>query len=116
MINELRERARYMRINATDAENCMWFQLRNRQLCGVKFSRQFMINPYIVDFICREKMLIIKIDGGQHLSQVEYDNERTKFLNAQGYKVLRFWNDEVLKDLDIVLDVIVKHLNTLTRR
>jgi very-short-patch-repair endonuclease len=61
-------------------------------------------------------MLIIEIDGGQHLSQVEYDNERTKFLNAQGYKVLRFWNDEVLKDLDIVLDVIVKHLNTLTRR
>jgi len=75
-----------------------------------KFRRQYPIAPYIVDFICVEKRLIVEIDGGQHVTMTELDNTRTEFLNARGYRVLRFWNNEVLQQLDAVLARILDSL------
>jgi very-short-patch-repair endonuclease len=103
----LNERARELRKNSTDTENKMWYFLRNRQLNGYKFIRQHVIEPYIVDFICREKSIIIELDGGHHAENVIYDQERTLFLEAKGYKVLRFWNHEVLNNINSVLEIIL---------
>ena len=89
------QRARTLRTNSTDAERKLWSLLRARQVQGLKFVRQFAIGPYIVDFVCREAALIIEVDGGQH-AECRDDALRTAFLNAQGYSVLRFWNNEVL--------------------
>ena len=99
----MRQLARSLRKNQTDAERKLWRCLRARELCGFKFRRQYPIAPYIVDFICVEKQLIVEIDGGQHVTMTELDNRRTEFLNARGYRVLRFWNNEVLQQLDAVL-------------
>jgi very-short-patch-repair endonuclease len=88
-------RARTLRRNETDAEQVLWQMLRNRQMDGRKFVRQYPIEPYFADFTCREVMLIIELDGGQH-DENEYDAVRTAYLNAHGYSVLRFWNNEVL--------------------
>ncbi len=106
----LNDRARELRRNSTDAENRMWYFLRNRRLHGFKFSRQYVVEPYIVDFICREKNLIIELDGGHHTENVLYDEERTHFLELNGYKVLRFWNHEVLNNINAVLDLILQSL------
>ena len=88
----LKDRARTLRRHATEAENKIWYFLRNRRLKGYKFTRQHIIEPYIVDFICRDKKIIIELDGGQHADEnaVLYDQERTQYLEGQGYKVLRF--------------------------
>jgi len=99
-----------LRKNQTDAERKLWRRLRARELCGFKFRRQYPIAPYIVDFICVEKRLIVEIDGGQHATMTEIDNTRTEFLNARGYRVLRFWNNEVLQQLDAVLAKILDSL------
>ena len=77
---------------------------------GYKFRRQFVIEPYIVDFVCLEARLIIEADGSQHLDQRVNDRIRTEYLESLGYKVLRFWNDEILKDTRTVLDCIYSHL------
>ena len=106
----LNERARTLRKNSTEAEKRIWSYLRNRRLNGFKFIRQFIVEPYIVDFICREKMLILEIDGGQHNERIEYDKERTCFLEAKGYRVLRFWNNEVLINHENVLALILEAL------
>lgn len=93
------EKARQLRKELTPAERKLWAVLRNDQL-GVSFRRQHAIGPYITDFCCIKKKLIIEVDGSQHLEQIEYDNERTAFLESQGYRVLRFWNNEVQNDLN----------------
>lgn len=106
----LTTRARHMRNEATDAERLLWQRLRGRQIAGYKFRRQFPIAPYIVDFICLEAMLIIELDGGQHADATAYDNVRTSTLQQRGYQVIRFWNNEVLGQTDLVLDVIAAAL------
>ncbi|NMM45549.1 endonuclease domain-containing protein [Rhodospirillaceae bacterium KN72] len=100
-------RARALRRNATDAETKLWSRLRNRQLNGMKFRRQAPLGPYFADFLCRETRLIIEIDGGQH--DPERDQDRTTFLNAQGYHVIRFWNHDVLANIEGVLTCITEH-------
>jgi len=88
----------------------MWSLLRNRQLMGYKFRRQHPIKKFIVDFACLEKLLAIEVDGGQHMERKKEDDERTQFLEIQGYRVLRFWNNQVLKETESVLQVILKAL------
>lgn len=106
----LNERARALRKNSTEAENKIWDLVRNRRLNGVKFTRQYIIEPYIVDFICREKKFIIELDGSHHVDTMIYDQERTEYLEAKGYKVLRFWNNEILNNIDSVLEKILQSL------
>ena len=103
--------ASQLRTNATDAEKCLWQALRNRQLAGYKFRRQFPISPYIVDFVCLEQRLVIELDGGQHADAADYDAARTAFLNEQGFRVLRFWNNDVLRDTGAVLGVVLHDLS-----
>ena len=110
MRGRLKQLARSLRKNQTDAERKLWHRLRARELCGYKFRRQYPIAPYIVDFVCIEKTLVVEIDGGQHGTMTEIDNTRTEFLNARGYRVLRFWNNEVLRQLDAVLAKILDSL------
>ena len=100
-MNEQIEKSRELRKNMTPQERKLWSILRNRQFFNYRFRRQFPIGQYIVDFICREKKIIIEIDGGQHNEQqnIEYDNNRTKYLNSEGYKVIRFWNNEIDKNM-----------------
>ncbi|WP_244490968.1 endonuclease domain-containing protein [Paramesorhizobium deserti] len=99
------QKARALRENETEAEYRLWGYLRNRLLNGYKFSRQILLGPYIVDFVCRKQRLIIELDGSQHANS-QHDVIRTNWLNAHGYSVLRFWNDEVLKERGAVLDTI----------
>ncbi|WEN14765.1 endonuclease domain-containing protein [Rhodanobacter sp. AS-Z3] len=102
------DRARELRRAMTDAEQKLWYHLRNRQLCGHKFRRQHEIDQYIVDFACTDAMLIIELDGGQHAEQQEYDERRTRHLEAKGYRVLRFWNNDALTKIESVLGVILE--------
>jgi len=99
-------RARELRKRLTNAEKKLWKHICLRQIAGHKFRRQQPIGKYIVDFACLEKKLVVEVDGGQHSEQSAYDEERTAWLESQGYRVLRFWNNEVLKEIEIVLDVI----------
>ncbi len=108
---KLTERSRNLRKTSTDAENIMWFLLKNRQIENCKFRRQHPVKKYIVDFVCVEKGLIIELDGGQH-NENKKDIIRTKFLETQGYKVLRFWNNEFLQNSEGVLIRIIENLNT----
>ena len=94
----------------TDAERALWHSLRNRQLGGFKFRRQKPIGSYIADFVCIEKKIIIEVDGGQHALQKEHDIKRSEYLKEEGYRVLRFWNNEVLTETDAVLNNILKSL------
>jgi very-short-patch-repair endonuclease len=104
-VSRIKERARRLRSQPTDAEMRLWSKLRNKQLSGHKFVRQFAVGPYFADFVCREAMLIIELDGGQH-ADAPADERRTRYLNAQGYAVLRFWNREVLSNTEGTLDQI----------
>jgi very-short-patch-repair endonuclease len=106
----MQERARSLRKNRTDAENRMWYYLRNRRLGGFKFVREYVIGNYIADFVCREKKLIIEVDGGQHMTAVAYDQQRTKDLEALGYKVVRVWNNEVFNNIQGVMEHILSLL------
>ncbi len=110
MKETLKHRARTLRKNMSSAENRIWYFLRNRRLNGYRFVREFAIGPYIADFVCREKKLIIEVDGGQHMGAVEYDNRRTKFLEKEGYSVIRVWNNEVFKNTRGVLESILNLL------
>ena len=103
------EKARTLRSTETDAEHRFWNMVRNRSLGGHKFVRQYAIGPYFADFVCRDAMLIVEIDGGQH-SESMRDELRTKALNALGYSVLRFWNNEVLENLEGVADALLATL------
>ena len=102
--------ARKLRKSTTDAELRLWLQLRNRNLGGFKFRRQHPLPPYIVDFICIEQNLIVELDGGQHIEQITHDTNRTAFLESKGYRVIRFWNDDVLKKTEIVLEEVLRQL------
>lgn len=101
---------RRLRRQSTDAERTLWFALRDRRLCGFKFIRQETIESFVVDFVCRDRKLIIEVDGGQHAENAK-DRVRDETLEAVGYKVLRFWNSDVLKNKDGVLQVIASELN-----
>jgi very-short-patch-repair endonuclease len=98
--------ARTLRSQSSDAENVLWRHLRARRLMGYKFRRQTVIEPYTVDFVCVEARLIIEADGGQHSDQEAYDARRTAWLEGMGYRVMRFWNPEVLGELQSVLEQI----------
>lgn len=104
------DQARGLRRVMTDAEQRLWRHLRNRQMLGWKFRRQHEISYYIVDFVCTEAMLIIELDGGQHADQMVYDERRTQQLQAMGYRVLRFWNNDALVNIESVLTVILDAL------
>jgi very-short-patch-repair endonuclease len=105
------ERARALRKELTPAERKLWSVLRGNKLNGVSFRRQHAIGNYIVDFVSIKKKLIIELDGSQHLEQTEYDAERTRYLESQGYRVIRFWNSQVEKELDGVVQVLEAMLN-----
>ena len=96
-MDDIKWKARELRKNLTKQEQKIWHIIRNKQFYGYKFLRQYAIPPYIVDFICREKKIIIEIDGGQHNNpcDIEYDKKRTEFLNTLGFKVIRFWNSDI---------------------
>lgn len=100
---------RRLRQQSTDAETVLWFALRDRRLCGFKFVRQEAIESFIVDFVCRDRKLVVEVDGGQH-SENAKDRIRDEALRAAGYKVLRFWNSDVLKNKEGVLQVIASEL------
>ncbi|WP_432823932.1 endonuclease domain-containing protein [Trichloromonas sp.] len=106
----LTETARTLRRNSTDAESLLWKHLRARQMDGFKFRRQEQIGRFIVDFVCYDKKLIVEADGGQHATEQKKDEERTCWLNAQGFRVVRFWNNEILTNIEGVLDVVRAHL------
>ncbi len=97
---------RLLRHGQTEAERVLWQRLRDRRLQGWKFRRQYRIGRYIADFSCLEKRLVVELDGSQHLEATEHDALRTRFLEARGFRVLRFWNDDVLRETDAVLDTI----------
>ena len=106
---KIKHRAIKLRKVMTPAERKLWAHLRNDQL-GVNFRRQHAIGNYIPDFVCVQRKLIIELDGSQHLEQEEYDQERTEFLAEQDYKVIRFWNNDVLNDIDGVILAIMHAL------
>ena len=106
--------ARDLRTNATDAERRLWRHLKGRQLCGLKFRRQFAIAGFVADFACVEINLVVELDGGQHSERAAEDTSRTKRIEANGYRVLRFWNDDVLTRTDAVLDEIHRHVEEMT--
>jgi len=102
----VRRRAKELRKQATPAEKILWEQLRNRQLHGLKFRRQHPLGAFIVDFYCPAQRLVIEIDGDIHQYQKEEDQARTNQIEERGFKVIRFWNDEVENNLDMVLEAI----------
>jgi very-short-patch-repair endonuclease len=101
--------ARRLRVNQTDAETVLWNRIRNRQIDGHKFVRQKPISGYLCDFVCRERLLIIEVDGGQH-NESATDAIRDRRLAEDGYRVLRFWNNDVLGNLEGVLTTIQAEL------
>ena len=100
------ERARELRQTMTDAERLLWSRLRRRQVHGLHFRRQHPIGPFIADFACTRAKLVIELDGGQHVRLKDKDAARTRRLEQTGYRVLRFWNHDVLTQIDAVLQVI----------
>lgn len=106
---KLRSLAKVLRREATPTEQLLWQQLRSRRL-GYKFRRQHALHGYIVDFYCYERMLVIEVDGGIHETKIEHDQSKDELLKLNGYKILRFLNDEVLYDMQRVLHTIKEHL------
>ena len=102
--------ARKLRNDLTDAERRLWSHLRASQLGGIKFTRQLPIGPFVVDFACRSARLAIELDGGQHADSPA-DDARTQIIEAHGYRVIRFWNNDVLQNTDGVLTAILEELN-----
>ena len=103
---ELQERAKELRKNMTPAEKVLWEKLRHNRLDGLQFRRQQIINPYIVDFYCHAKALVIEVDGDIHDLQQEYDEERSNYLIACGFRMLRVFNDDVIQNLQRVMEQI----------
>jgi len=97
---------RTLRNNLSDAEHALWRLLRGRQIRSLKFRRQHLFGDYILDFVCLENKLVIEVDGGQHGQQAAYDENRTRKLQAAGFRVLRFWNNEVLNEKESVREKI----------
>ena len=111
--------AKRLRSNMTDAERRLWYRLRAHRFQNLKFKRQAPIGPYVVDFVCFDHKLIVEVDGGQHGHSVS-DEQRDRWLADEGYQVLRFWNDDVLKRTNVVLtqiaDVIERPATPLPAR
>ena len=104
-------RARDLRRNSTKAETKLWSILRNRAFQNLKFRRQQALGPYVVDFVCFEERLILEVDGGQHANEAAKDAKRTKWLEEQGFRVLRFWNNDVLENSEGVAQTIAAALD-----
>jgi len=106
--------ARRLRRDQTDAEKLLWSKLRNRQFMGLKFKRQVAIENYVADFVCLERGLIIELDGGQHVEREAQDRMRSDVLEAKGFLVKRYWNNDVLTNMDGVLEDLMATFDTLT--
>ena len=106
-------RSRELRNNSTPAERALWSQLSARKIAGVRFNRQFPIGPFICDFVSRTAKLVIEVDGSQHAIGVEKDEARTAYLQSQGYRVIRFWNNDVLERMDGVVSEIERVLSDM---
>ena len=102
--------ARRLRASLTEAENRLWYYLRDRRFRSAKFRRQVPIGPYVADFVCIAARLVVEVDGGQHSERAAYDTARTRFLEARGYRVMRFWNNDVMENIDGVMEVIAAAL------
>ena len=109
--SDVTTRARALRVSQTTSEGLLWSVLRAKQLCGLKFRRQHPIEPWIVDFACPQKMLVVEVDGGYHDNVVEDDLKRQKHLEALGWKVIRFTEKEVEDDAEAVARSIARELN-----
>ena len=103
--------AKRLRQDATDAERVLWREVRAHRFAGFKFKRQEPLGSYVVDFVCYEAKLIVELDGGQHTDQKEADEERTRWLASRGFRVLRFWNNDLLTNIAGVMQVIEKSLH-----
>ena len=103
-------RSRELRLNPTEPEKRLWQILSGRRLAGVRFNRQFPIGPFICDFVARSIKLVIELDGGQHASSTAYDTNRTTFLEQRGYRVIRFWNHDVLENIEGIMTLIKEAL------
>lgn len=112
-MSKLTQIARSLRSNQTDAEKLLWSKLRNRQLMNLKFRRQVTIENYVADFICFERGLIIELDGGQHNESAK-DRDRSDVLESKGFIVKRYWNNDVMSNLEGVYRDLLDTLNTLT--
>ena len=110
-MKNIRVKARQLRRDQPDAEQTLWARLRDRQLCGAKFRRQHPVGPFVADFCCPQRKLVVELDGGQHAEEVAADHKRSRFLEEQGYRVLRFWNHDVLGNTDGVLERIAEALS-----
>ena len=104
--------AKRLRLEATDAERVLWREVRAHRFAGFKFKRQEPLGLYVVDFVCYEAKLIVELDGGQHANQQEADAERTRWLESRGFRVVRFWNNDVLTNIAGVMHEIEKILNS----
>jgi very-short-patch-repair endonuclease len=100
-----------MRRDPTNAEKLFWWEVKDRRLDGHKFRRQHPIGPYIADFACIQCKLVVEIDGGQHAEAMTYDKQRDAYLQSQGFRVLRFWNADILTNMEGVIDAILAVLN-----
>jgi len=109
------KQARILRKNMTAAEQRLWHRINRRQISDAKFRRQQPIGAYIVDFVCLETRLIVEVDGGQHMDRASRDAARTRWLESQGFHVLRFWNNEVLENIDGVVQVILDKIVGATK-
>jgi very-short-patch-repair endonuclease len=109
------QRARRMRRDGTDAERKLWSLVRNRRLGGYKFKRQIWIGAFIADFVCEQPQLIVELDGGQHSMQMSYDFARTRYFKARGYRVVRYWNNDVLARTDAVVESLRQALREITQ-
>ena len=112
---DIQTKAKVLRKQQTDAERLLWRHLRDRRFVGYKFRRQVAIGNYIADFVCLKYLLIIEVDGGQHLEQLRYDDIRTCYLESLGFRVIRFWNNEVLGNIAGVLDALTLALSRRER-
>jgi very-short-patch-repair endonuclease len=102
--------ARDLRENPTDPERLLWHHLRRRQIAGFKFRRQHSVGPYICDFACVEVHVAVELDGSRHAERSDYDVRRDSFLRSNGFRVLRFWNHDVLSRTDVVLETVYEAL------
>ncbi|MEI5680836.1 MULTISPECIES: endonuclease domain-containing protein [unclassified Mesorhizobium] len=107
--------ARSLRRELTEAEDRLWQELRGRRLDGIKFRRQGPVGRFVADFLCADAMLIVEIDGSQHADS-EYDRDRDAELKARGFRVLRFWNDDVLREMNSVCDTIIAYVRDTSLR
>ena len=110
---EALDRARHLRRHATEAETRLWQHLRGRRLGNHTFRRQVWTGPFIADFLCMDAMLVVEVDGSQHIGDAAYDADRTAFLANKGYRVIRVWNNDVMQRMDDVLAAILSALGSV---